>query len=765
MHIRLRIPFFGLMIWVLAGTLALGQGVAPICSSLRQKESEHFRYVYQESLEDRVPHLAKCCEDAHTLLTEILKWTPRRKTTVFYCDNEDMHNGWATVYPRRTIMILASDAPPGSSIYEPGDYIRRTVFHEYTHVLSMDSQYGVDAFLSKVFGRWYPISGDIISVLLMIMSASPGTLAPTWFQEGLAIWSETELVGPGRGRSSFVDMIIRMAVVDSRVLSSRKWSLEHPEWPYGTAAYLYGMKTIEHIHDTYSFGPEAKNAVGEVSDWVSHSFWYNINMRSRPVTKRTFGQLAADSMKAEMQRQFARIAKLKIAPVTEVTRMTPQRLMATNPKFGPNGKKIYFSGGEESGRDSLRVMETASKSIRRIRSARTTYSTYTDLATDKDRNTVYYTRLNIHGKDRVRNELRRIDTRRHNSRLVARQGRYRYPAVSFDGTAMAAVVNRAGLQSLVEFPIDMAGDKAHEKVLVEAGYSRTLVHPVYSPDGKWIVYVLADETGSTITRMNLDSGEKENLLSWPCIIINPAFHPTGREIVFCSDRNGVYNLYRIPFVSRPVATALTHVLGGIFEPDFSPDGQQLAASAYDSYGRYLVMFNYADLKPLGLNMPAIEADWKSLPDNMAKKQQVENRPVPDLGESRKYISLGGIRLDGWAPWFGVTESAVAGGVAASFSDPTQFNVLQIIGGVDGETESAVGSVVYQYSGFYPELILYGGASPQGYEYFVVDTNNTYYDYGEDINYVGAALSIPWPRVDRQWALTLGYQFSDRAVIT
>lgn len=753
----------------IAATLAAGflsfsaraQSLTPVHASLQYRESEHFRYIYQESLAERLPHLAKCCEDAHAMLSPIMKWGPRRKTVVFYFDNEDVHNGWATVYPRPAMMILASDAPPGSTIYEPGDYIRRTVVHEYTHILTMDAQYGVDKVLSRIFGK-SNTAGDMLSVLLTVLSASPGVLAPAWYTEGLAMWAETELAGPGRGRATMIDSYMRVAVADKRVLTPRQWTLDHPEWPYGVAAYMYGMKTIEHIHDTYSFGPNEINVVGDVSDSVSHSFWYNLNMRPRTATKKKFSHLAADAMKAETDRQNKRIAKLKSMPTTKLTFLTPDRLSVSSPRFGPDGTTVFFSGGEEAGRDTLYQYDVRSKSVRKIRSARTTYSTYSELAPSGDRSAIYYTRLDVHGRDRTRNEVYRLDTRKKSSRRVARKGRYRHPAISPDGLKLAAVVNRAGMQSLVEVLIAEAGQAESEETLVASMPLVTLVDPVYSPDGRSLVFVRANESGSSLITLDLASGNPTELLSWDCIIVSPTFHPDGKELVFCSDRNGVYNLYRMPASPKSPATALTHVVGGVSEPDFSLDGTLLAASSWDSYGKHLVIMDYAKLMPLGLGIPAITSDWRSLKSNLAAKAKAENSSIPKLTPSRKYVSITGLRMDGWFPWGTITESSAAGGISASFSDLAQFHAIQIMGGSDTDSGSAVGAAMYQYSGLYPILQVYGGAAPDIYYDLLTDASGTYYDYGEDVNYAGLAMSFPWPRVDWQLGLSLGYQFSDRS---
>ena len=261
----------------------------PVAGVLHRAESENFVYIHQRALAPQLPLLVKHCEDAHALLTAALRWKPREKTVVMFFDSEDTHNGWATVYPGPRMMIYAADSPPGSTIYEPGRHLRRTVFHEYAHVLQMDAQYGFDAVLSSIFGRAGLLSADPISIAILFMSVPPGAVAPDWYQEGISIWAETELVGPGRGRSTMVDMVMRMAAAEGRLLPANRWSLYSPEWPYGNSAYLYGMKAVEHVHDNYP--KEGRSSVGDVVDCLAHSFWFNFNKRSRPATGKTWSDL------------------------------------------------------------------------------------------------------------------------------------------------------------------------------------------------------------------------------------------------------------------------------------------------------------------------------------------------------------------------------------------------------------------------------------------------------------------------------------------
>lgn len=760
-----------LQVWIVGIVLlapgVINAGLLPGYEDVLTTESAHFRFIFQASLQERMPELIKNFEDAYTALNPVLHWTPAEKITVLFSDALDTQNGWTTVYPHPTIFIYAADAEPGSTIYQPGNYLRRTIFHEYTHLLSLDSQYGVDKVLTDIFGHVLPVASDPLSVLITLFSASPGTLSPDWYQEGLATWVETEFVGLGRGRNSLADMVMRMATKDNRLLHPVQWNTRYPTWPYGSVVYLYGVKTMQHAQEKYGTGEVERNIPGELSDAVSHSFAFSFNRRARSVVRQKFSQLANEAMVAERARQSARIQELETYPVTAIPRVTPPDIVATQPVFGPQGRFIYFSGGPEAARDTLYRYDRHTNTTTKLSSARTSIR-FSGVTASPDRQAVYYTRLNVTGNNRLWNELYRYDVTTGRRSAVTRTGRYRYPTIHPNGTTMAAVRVAAGLQHLVEVPLDRAGDPKAERLLVQSAAQRSLVDPVYSPDGRFLLYISANETGSTLRQITLATGEDTRLLHWEGIIIAPAFHPSGESVVFSADRNGVYNLYRLPFPADAAASAvpITHVMGGMFAPDFSLDGSHLTAVGYDARGFYLTVLEMRTLQPLVFPLPQLEADWPAGAANQQAMEATNATPPPPLHalDIRPYNSLSGLGFDFWSPWLTVFGDDVAGGVAASFSDPTQNQQLFALAGAESEFGTPIGFGAYRFSGWRPTWTIFGRHTVQSYDNLVVDTNDNFFDYDETVGEIGTAATFDWLRADWHSQLTLGYLYTERHVI-
>ena len=754
-------PLAVCLLLIILPTAAAG-ALLPAGAEVRRTQSPHFVYLYEADLADQVPMLRKHCEDAYAALTPIFNWTPYPKTVVVYTDAMDAHNGMATVYPWPLIVLYAAGAHPATTIFEGARDLRRTVFHEFAHILSMDAQYGFDAALSRIFGRGLHLAGDPLSGLLMYLAAPPGVLAPRWYQEGLAMWVETEFVGPGRGRNSRTDMLMRMAVADDQVLTPPYWDISLPEWPYGTAAYLYGLKVFDYIFGTYGIDGEGDNVPARLSDDVAHSFFFNFNNRAWQRTEKRFSDLAAAAMAAEKKRQEARIATLAKQPLIPMKRLTPFDLATAQPKFGPLGQRVYMTGRGEAGRGTLYQYDLKAEALVKIDGARVTNVLTTDMAMSADRRTLYYTRLDYSMQGRLLNEVYAYDLNDRHLKRIAADGRYRHISISPDGTTLAAVSERAGRSLLIRVPLNRLGDPAAETVLATAAEGERFTAVQYKPRGRGLVYVRTDAAGAELLYIDGENRRPASLIQWPCAILSPTFHPKRDALVFSADRNGVFNLYRLNLAAGGAPEPLTHVLGGVFEPDFSPDGRFLAVTAYDADGYYLTVLD-AGHAPVG-PLPVITPAWRSLPANLELKARQEQAPSPAPQPDGAYNSFGDIRFDAWSPWLTASSEGVMGGLLAGFSDPVQFQSLTLAAGVESAYLAPVAAASYHYSGVLPEFTFQAETTPLVYPDLIVDDEGRYYDYGEQRHRLTAAATLPWNRVDFQTALSLGYQLEARYAI-
>jgi WD40 repeat protein len=567
----------------------------PVHEKTEVRETEHFRIIYQKPLAEAVPLIAEYCEESYGILTRVFDWKPLEKTTVLIQDGFDTHNGWATPISHNTISIYIAGPAPGTSIFQDGNYIRRTVFHEMTHVISTDIRIGYSRILSSVFGKVAPT--DTVSMGLFLFTSSPVMLAPRWFLEGVSIWSETEFCPPGRGRSTYADMVFRCAVRDDNLLPYSSWYVETPTWPYGEGAYLYGMKFFQYLYESGS----TENSVGEETQNLAGSFLFNLDSATQKTTGKTAWEMAEEMLAHETLDQKEKLDHLNSFILTENKRLTPPDISAYHPVFA--GERIFFLGMEPENRESLYAYDLKKQETEKIAGTRSN-SVFGSMTASGDGRYVYYTVLEVQQNENVYAEIRKFDTKENTDTLVTDSGRYVAIDISPDGKKIVAVSQRSGRSHLLLLDLDKEGDVTGEKILSVKPLFTILSTPRFSPDGSQIAFAETREDGYCLKVFHLAKAVEKNIYQSKKQILTPGWHPLKNLLVFSSDMNGVYNLFSIKAEENSQPVALTHVVGGLFSPVVSKQAKNIAAIGYDSKGPYLTLIPY----------PVISMDISVLPN-------------------------------------------------------------------------------------------------------------------------------------------------------
>lgn len=735
----------------------------PTQEKLYTFETPHFRIIYQESLAEAAPLIAEYSEEAFSVLTHVFGWLPEGKIDVLFVDGLDTHNGWATSVPHNTITIYAAGSEPYSSIYQPGDYLRRTVFHELTHAIIMDMRYGYNKILSQIFGKALPL-GDPFSFATFLFTASPVLLSPRWLLEGESIWAETEFAPPGRGQSTFVDMIFRCAVRDNNLLPYSKWYIEIPHWPYGLGAYLYGMRFIQHIYET----SDRHNPLGDLNKNIAQSFLFDSTRIVGKTTGKGFKTLAQEMLAREKKIQEDNLSVLETLSTTRPPRLTPFRIAVGQAISVEN--KAYFIGSQEEERNSLFVYDFENKVLQKIYTSKAT-SPFGSLTASKDGSHIFYTRLNVQQWDNLWYEIRRYNPKTGKDALVTNKGRYRAVDISPDDMRFAAVSQRGGHAYLLELDLDRTGRIADERILTKVPLQYDLSVPRYSPDGTKIVYVEAGDAGFWLKIYNLKTNDSQTVFKSNAQIVFPDWHPDGKSLIFTSDANGVYNLYQIQIGENRGPVPLSHITGGLFSPSFSQDGQDIVAVGFDGLGPHLTILPYLPNSYTGKELPGIRPTWKGgkkvawLEKEREKGRKLRLAAEKQSTEPSRYNSFLGQRFDYWSPWLTASEDGVQGGAAASFSDPTGYQELKLLAGWESKYDTGLGAVHYFYRGLAPQFHLYALADQDVYPDLLVSQNgSTRFDHAEEVKKYGITVELPFLDLERQVSLEAGYEYKERKFI-
>jgi len=766
-HFKLNSVFWGLffLMFILFSRISAAYEMPkfPVHEKTEVRETEHFRIIYQKPLAEAVPLIAEYCEEAYGILTRVFGWEPLEKTTVLIQDGFDTHNGWATPISHNTMSIYIAGPSPGTAIFQDGNYIRRTIFHEMTHLISTDIRIGYSRVLSSVFGKVAP--ADTVSMGLFLFTSSPVMLAPRWFLEGLSIWSETEFCPPGRGRSTYADMVFRCAVRDDNLLPYSRWYMETPYWPYGEGTYLYGMKFFQHLYESSS----KKNSVGEETQNLAGSFLFNIDSPTKKTTGKSAWEMAEEMLANETSDQKEKLEHLNNFILTENKRLTPPEISAYHPVFA--GERIFFLGMEPEKGESLYAYDLKKEETEKIVGTRST-SVFGSMTASEDGRSVYYTVLEVQRNENVYAEIRKFDTKENTDTLVTDSGRYISIDISPDGKKIAAVSQRHGRSHLLLLDLDKDGDVIGEKVLGVKPLFTILSSPRFSRDGSRIAFTETSEEGYRLKVFHLETAVEKNVYRSKNQILTPDWHPLKNLLVFSSDMNGVYNLFCIKAEENSQPVSLTHVTGGLFSPALSNQAENIAAIGYDSKGPYLTIIPYPAISIDVSVLPNISPSWQNgkikhfLTESMNEYgEKAENKIKNSLTEPGKYNSFAEIQPDFWSPYLEADSYGLKTGIGVFFSDPTGYQNLSLSGGYATEYGSMIGAAHYVYRGIYPYIHLYAVADQEYYSDLLIDQNTEQrFDYSEDVYQAGTAFEFPYIKMERQISLKLGYEYTKREVI-
>jgi Tol biopolymer transport system component len=154
--------------------------------------------------------------------------------------------------------------------------------------------------------------------------------------------------------------------------------------------------------------------------------------------------------------------------------------------------------------------------------------------------------------------------------LSGEAGQAQHPAISPDGTQIAFVSDRDGVDNLFVMPLS-GGTPV--RLTREARPGVQIGNPHWSPRGDQIVYA-ANRIGGSLDLWlaSVDGKSDERLTRQAGTEWMPAFSPDGATIAYVSDRDGTDALFTIGLDG----SNQRKVLDTAYEPAFSPDGRRLA---------------------------------------------------------------------------------------------------------------------------------------------------------------------------------------------
>lgn len=151
-------------------------------------------------------------------------------------------------------------------------------------------------------------------------------------------------------------------------------------------------------------------------------------------------------------------------------------------------------------------------------------------------------------------------------------------------------VNRQGDQSLHSLVIAEVDGHNPQSLLVS---SEPIMSPSWSPDGKRIAYVSFERKRAQIFTVDVATGRRQLISSFPGINGAPAWSPDGRQLAVVLSKAGSPNIYGIDLSSGSMKQ-MTFGTAINTEPNFSPDGRSMLFTSGRGGSPQIYRLNLAD---------------------------------------------------------------------------------------------------------------------------------------------------------------------------
>jgi hypothetical protein len=583
-------------------------------------------------------------------------------------DVQDDPNGFTTPFPYPLVSIRAS-CPDGSESF--GNYeswMRLLLTHELAHSVHLEEGHSKVGAARKVFGR---------APFLF-----PNLLTPTWMIEGLATFEETRGTAFGRGRSSDVQMVIRMAALEGRFPGEDQAVAPFDRWPLGDTAYFFGEGFLEYLSER--FGDDTLPRLAEVHS--GRLFPYLDELTAARVTGLPFFALWKDWAALEAVSATRVAEAVRARGVTESEPLTTRGIRQSGPRFSPDGTLVAYTSSTLTRFPKIRLVRRDGSSDRAL----VDRNGGTGLSWTPDGKGIVYDEPDVVRFFAVHYDLKLVDVATGKVRALTHGARARFPDVSHDGKSVVYVRLRAEGSELAV--LDLATLESRD--VTKSADGTMWGSPHFSPSGERIAASRYLPGGLLdIVTVDPGTGDVQELTHDRARDVEPVFTPDGARIVFRSDRDGISNLYAVPAEGGDLVR-LTNVIGGAFDPDVSPEGAAIAFSRYSSLG-YDV-----EVMPLGegLGPPPPFVDAFPAP---------REEPPPVDSPVRPYRPLPLLLPRYWTPYAVSATGEWRFGVVTGGQDPLGQNAyaLEVLRGTSTGREDVVG--VYQYDRFYPTLVVAG----------------------------------------------------------
>ncbi|MEW6687001.1 MAG: hypothetical protein AB1393_12495 [Candidatus Edwardsbacteria bacterium] len=533
-------------------------------------ETEHFKIIYHQGLEETAFESAQISESVYQPITQDLGAWPNRKIPIVLSDYEDLSNGIAEALGHFIFIWTQNDKKMTTGQMS---WLQRVIAHEFAHQVTF---YAL---------RKFP--GTIRELL------SLGNM-PMWFIEGVAEY-ESEPWDEHR------DLFLQIATLDDGLLPSKKLGgFIGTDMFDSRLVYEQGHSLVRYIAAKYG-KDEIRKIIQQYAKWP-----LSFNRALKKVLGLNQNELYKE-WRREINLQYRRDyeQKEKLSEIGD-TLHCPLPLV-TGIRFSPDGKRMAVVGIEDLAEfvSRLYLMNPAHIHMCGVNIDGTKLKKIAEpevgsfFSFSPDGKKIVYSKKHFGKFGSLIDDLYYFDLKTGKEKQLTHNLRATDPCWSPDGKWIAFSLYKLGVSAIAL--VDTAGNNL--KILSPSNYGFEAFTPSWSSDSKRIVFSVIDTNSQRdIAIINSDETEYQKLTDDSFDDRFPVWSPDGAQVAFISYRSHRPNLYLIhpaPFLKRcpdnveekcgvksdrREMTQITNVSGGIFNPTWQPFGRTPIQIGVDSAG-------------------------------------------------------------------------------------------------------------------------------------------------------------------------------------
>ena len=547
-----------LILWSNIAIAQLAPNQNPPGIKWKKIQADHFDVIVPEELTEEGQRVANTLEYLRIPLQKSLN-VRMRKWQVLLSNRGAVSNGYVSLLPRRSEWFAT---PPQNDFSGTAEWYHLLAAHEGRHMAQFDK-------LNQGFTRFAGIFfGELGQGAFSFLST------PLWFMEGDAVAIETALSNSGRGRIPGFDLGMRALQLSGQQYSYYKAYLGSYK-DYYPNFYHLGYHLVTHGRRQY--GVDVWDEV--INRSAKYSFWpFTFSRSMKKITGRNAKGIYKDTITELDSLWRQQIEGLEFTVTKKLNNRKKQ--VWTNyyyPQALPDGSVIALKAGF----DDPFILVWLDPDYREKKLVQ---------ISPTDRISVNGAKIcwAINNTDsrwwaQSFSDVAVYDIKTKKKSEITTEGKYFSPALSTDGQQIAAVKFTRERQCSLVILDSKTGSEIWQFENPNNYFFKT---PVWSNDGKRLVFIRQKYNGEALTILDIESGEQKDILPEGKEDIGwPVFY--GDYILYGSSYSGIANIYAVHFTTGERFQVTSRKFGA-FYPAVSQKNDELIFSDYQQMGTDIV---------------------------------------------------------------------------------------------------------------------------------------------------------------------------------